>query len=427
METREPRPEVLASGTLSGLDRPPSRAADLSFDLERLLHPVDPGTFKTEYWEKRPLVISRKDCSYYQPLLSLSEIDYILAHSRMQSSDIRIVRNGQETPVSNLMGPGGNLSAGGIEAMYQAYRKGSTIVLLYLQERWPPLRRLCQSLAVELSAGIQVNVYLTPPNARGLQTHYDTHDVFVLQTHGAKRWRIYHPSVELPLLQEPYNAAKGKDPGEPLVDTTLNSGELIYIPRGYLHDALSLESTSLHLTVGIKPVTWATVILSAIQSVINQDSRLRESLPPGFAADERLRKESEARLSEIITSIFDQIRPEAAIDDARNGALLARYPSLEGHLLDLEAERLVSLDTSVRRRADIQCTLTRDTDYIYLHFHGKIVRMPAHVETDLRFIIAETGEFTADDLPGELDSAGRVLLVRRLLKEGFLTIKGIAT
>src|SRR5438445_2220104 len=188
MDANETQSVVLASGSLGGPDYPPSQDADLSFDLERLLHPLDPGTFKTEYWEKRPLVISRSDRSYYQPLLSLSEVDNILSHSRIQSSDIRIVRNGQETPVSNLMGLGGNLSAGGIEAMYQAYRKGSTIVLLFLQERWPSLRRLCQSLAVELSAGIQTNVYLTPPKARGLQTHYDTHDVFVLQTHGAKRW-----------------------------------------------------------------------------------------------------------------------------------------------------------------------------------------------------------------------------------------------
>jgi hypothetical protein len=115
-------------------------------------------------------------------------------------------------------------------------------------------------------------------------------------------------------------------------------------------------------------------------------------------------------LSDIITSVFDQIRPEAAIDDAKNRALPARYPSLEGHLLDLEAERLVNLGTSVRRRVDIQWTLTRDMYYIYLHFHSRIVCMPAYVETDLRFIVAETGEFTADDLPGEPDSAGRVLL-----------------
>jgi hypothetical protein len=76
-------------------------------------------------------------------------------------------------------------------------------------------------------------------------------------------------------------------------------------------------------------------------------------LPPGFALDETLRRKSEAKLNELIISVCDQIKPSAAISEASNRALLARYPSLEGHLLDLEFARLVGLDTRVRRRADI--------------------------------------------------------------------------
>jgi hypothetical protein len=212
-----------------------------------------------------------------------------------------------------------------------------------------------------------------------------------------------------------------KNPGGPTVETTLNSGDLLYIPRGYLHDAVSLESSSLHLTIGIKPVTWASVILDAVQVVIDQDSRMRESLPPGFVLDETLQRQSEARLSELVASVCNQIKPDAAISEASNRALLARYPSLEGHLLDLESERLVDLDTKFRRRADIQWTLSGDTESTYLHFHGKVVRMPANVKTDLHFI-GETEEFTANALPGGFDPESRILLVCNLLREGFLTI-----
>lgn len=394
---------------------------NLSTDLERLIHPLNLGTFKAQYWEQQPLILNRSDPSFYKYLLSLSDVDHILSHSSIRSSDIRILQDGQEIPISKLTAAGANLSAGGLEAVYQQHRKGSTINLLFLHERWPPLRKLCQSITAELSAGVQVNVYLTPPNERGLKTHYDTHDVFVLQTHGAKRWRIYHSPIRLPLFDARYIADVSRDPGEPRVDITLNSGDLIYIPRGYLHDAVSLESNSLHLTIGIKPVTWASVILDAVQAVIDQDSRIRESLPLGFVLDETLQKQSEARLSELIASVCGQIKPDAAISEAKNRALLARYPSLEGHLLDLESERLVNQDTSVRRRADIRWNLTKDTDHIYLHFHGKVVQMPAMVETDLRFI-GETDQFTASALPGEFDLESKILLVCRLLREGFLTV-----
>lgn len=392
----------------------------LGIDLEWLLRPIDLRTFKAQHWEQQPLILHRSDPSFYQSLLSLSDVDYILSHSSIRSSDIRLVHEGQEIPVGS-QSAGANLNAGGLEAVFQHYRKGSTISLLFLHEHWPALRRLCQSIAAELSAGVQVNVYLTPPNEKGLKTHYDTHDVFVLQTYGAKRWRIYDSPVKLPLPNQPYVADAGKHPGEPSAELVLNSGDLLYIPRGFLHDAQSLETSSLHLTIGIKPVTWASVISGAVQEVIDRDARFRESLPPGFASDVSLQAQSKAKLKELVACAFDLIKPDAAISEAGNRALMARYPSLEGHLLDLEFEDRVGLDTRVRRRTDIQWMSSVDEEYVYLHFHGKVVRMPVEVSRDLNFI-GQAPEFTANALPGEFEAESRLLLVRNLIREGFLTI-----
>jgi hypothetical protein len=46
--------------------------------------------------------------------------------------------------------------------------------------------------------------------------------------------------------------------------------------------------------------------------------------------------------------------------------------------------------------------------------------MPGFVESDVRFM-QRAPDFAADELPGELDADGRLVLVRRLLFEGFLT------
>jgi hypothetical protein len=283
------------------------------------------------------------------------------------------------------------------------------------------LQDLCQSIATELSAGVQVNVYLTPPGERALDTHYDTHDVFVLQTHGTKRWRIYDSPFRLPLLEHPYRASDNWKIGPPLKELTLEPGDFIYLPRGYLHDAASLDSTSLHLTVGIKPVTWSSVLLDAVRWATDRDPRLRESLPPGFTVNEQLRTQSETRLRELVASLVDQMDAKAIIDDAANRALLAAYPSLDRHLLDLEDERSVTLETAIRRRPNIPWQLSGDDEHVYLRFHGKVIRMPAEVTEELRFI-TQAERFTAQDLPGELDSPGRLVLVRRLLREGFVTV-----
>ena len=67
------------------------------------------------------------------------------------------MQEGHEISIGNRPA-GSNLNAGGLEAIFQHYRKGSTISLLFLHEHWPPLKKLCQSIAIVMSAGVQVNV-----------------------------------------------------------------------------------------------------------------------------------------------------------------------------------------------------------------------------------------------------------------------------
>jgi hypothetical protein len=73
---------------------------------------------------------------------------------------------------------------------------------------------------------------------------------------------------------------------------------------------------------------------------------------------EAIRHQSEERLVELVASLVNHIEPKAAMDEATMMALLAAYPSLEGHLLDLDAEDGVSRETSVRRRTDIPWILS---------------------------------------------------------------------
>jgi hypothetical protein len=107
--------------------------------------------------------------------------------------------------------------------------------------------------------------------------------------------------------------------------------------------------------------------------------------------------------------------------DTVDATRLGRTPVLDGHLLDLDAEQSVTLDTVVRRRRSVPWRLTSEGDRVCIAFHGKIVSMPDYVEADMRFIAA-ADEFAGADLPGELDDPGNLCLVRRLLREGFLTL-----
>jgi ribosomal protein L16 Arg81 hydroxylase len=395
-----------------------------SFDLARLVAPVDVETFARQHWERAPLVVQRDDPSYYDDLLSLDDADHVLTHTSIRSPDVRLVREGKEVPLGTLRSVGANHSAGGLEALYQEYRGGTTIILPFLHERWPPLRRLCQSLAAEMSAAAQVNVYITPPEAQGFAAHYDSHDVFVLQTAGSKHWQVFAAPMSLPLAEAHYDRERAADPGPALHDLTLQAGDLIYIPRGYVHCATSMESLSVHLTVGVMPVTWASVIREAVEAAFEDDVSLRASLPLGFARSDEVSERAVRHLEELLARTIERIDVGDAITDAGVRARALRSPSLDGHLKDLDAVSNMNLDTRLMVRPGTEWVLRHDPEGVSLEFHGKRMSLPPQAEPATRFVVTTNSAFQGRELPGTLNEEGTLVLLRRLLREGFLRLPG---
>ena len=389
------------------------------FGLSRLLAPIDTATFEHEYWERRTLLIRRADPLYYKELFSLDAADLMISTASRKSPNIRIVKDGEERTLEGSIPP--DHACLYTEHVLSAYRTGSTVVLPFVHERWPPLQDLCAALSADCSTGFQVNAYLTPPGEQGLGVHYDTHDVFVLQVEGVKHWRLFGSPMPLPLPSQPYREGAVPEPVETEV-FGLNAGDLLYLPRGFMHEAISKHEPSLHLTVGVLPITWAEVICAAVESTVADDVTFRRSLPLGFAKDGSPCQDLEERVQHLLGVLARQTSCKTAVENARARAQLAIRPTLRGHLRDLKSETNVTVDTAVMKRERLQWSLSRDDGEMCLSFHGKRLSMPGYVEADLRFMVAATGPFAGSSLPGPLDQHGRVTLVRRLLREGFLTL-----
>ena len=110
------------------------------------------------------------------------------------------------------------------------------MVLPALQRTWAPLRQLCAALEDEFSHPVHANAYLTPGDSPGFTPHYDTHEVFVLQIAGTKRWRVFQPPQPLPHRSQPFTPIGYALPA-PLLELELKPGDLLYLPRGYVHAA----------------------------------------------------------------------------------------------------------------------------------------------------------------------------------------------
>ena len=240
--------------------------------------------------------------------------------------------------------------------MLAEWERGATIVLQGLHLHRPELGAFCRSLERTLGHPTQVNAYYTPRSAQGLPVHHDTHDVFVLQVSGEKRWLVYEPAFELPLRNQKYSAEMG-GPGEPVHDLVLGPGDTLYLPRGWLHEALTSDSDSLHLTVGVNVVTWLDAFKAALDEC-GDELGFRRSIAEGDADElvEALRGRLIRRRGRATRG--RKARPDAAPDPRRPAvpAASARRPRCrnrgraagDGTRPLLRAQRIVRTD--IRRQ-----------------------------------------------------------------------------
>ncbi|BCB90448.1 hypothetical protein Psuf_077610 [Phytohabitans suffuscus] len=172
---------------------------------------VEPAKFAGAYWGRAPLLSRAADLGGpdgFRDLLSPADADELLSRRGLRTPFLRVARDGEVLPAYRFAGGGG---AGAEvpdqvldERVLALYADGATLVLQGLHRLWPPLVDLARELGGQLGQPLQVNAYLTPAASQGFATHYDTHDVFVLQVDGRKRWRVHEP-----VLPDPWNASRG--------------------------------------------------------------------------------------------------------------------------------------------------------------------------------------------------------------------------
>ncbi|WP_431304528.1 cupin domain-containing protein [Sediminicoccus sp. BL-A-41-H5] len=239
---------------------------------------VDEALALREGLEWRHFKGSRPD--RFAPLLSIADLDAHLRTDGARTPRIAMAdeaRNGSAgVPEEEFALPDGRVD---LPRLLERFDAGASLVVSQFHETHPPLGKFCRGLERLFLHAVQSNIYLTPPAAQGFRTHFDTHDVLVLQVEGRKRWRIWDGErVERPTRRTPW---PGNMPpiGEPHV-LVLEPGDALYIPRGIMHDAATeAGERSLHATIGFMEASWAQAIRALLDEAELADPALRESIP----------------------------------------------------------------------------------------------------------------------------------------------------
>jgi ribosomal protein L16 Arg81 hydroxylase len=391
----------------------------MSLSFERLLYPVPPAQFFADVYEKKPLVIPAQDRTRFDQLLSVAAIDRFLATTSPCHPDVFLVDASRDLPPEEYSFQNG-MPAGRIDLprVYQHFAAGATISISHLQECLPELAALCRATEKVFSHHFQTNIYLSPPNAQGFKTHFDSHDVFVLQIAGSKIWTLNDTGIELPLHGQRFEP--GVHTAGPVTqEFTLRPGDLLYCPRGLYHAARSNDEVSLHITLGLIGKTWADVVTESLSEAVLATPAFRANLPVGYADEGFDRTAARAIFRTLVETFANEAKVDGILDRMAEDFVKSRRPDHSGGLQEFDGAPEITFDTRVVPKPDLLYLLREESEQLTILFGPSQITMPAFTADSVRFAL-RGAPFAVRDLPEPLDDAGTVVLVKRLIREGLL-------
>ncbi len=361
----------------------------------------DAQAFIDKVWASR---IHTHHCDELLRFLRLDDVDELLSSSAIRTPAVRVAKDGRVLPSADFTRSAtiaGSPLTGLVDArkVFDLFGAGATIILQGLHRYWPPVAGLVRELELQLGHPCQANAYLTPPGSQGFARHRDSHQVFVFQTHGSKTWEVEDDAGERQVHMEP--------------------GVCMYLPTGTPHAARTEQSASLHVTVGINEVTYADAVRPLLDTLLTDDG-FGDPVPAAYGEDlTGFAAEIRSRL-DVLADRLREADPHAAATGQVRRFLTTRPSRLRGALNDLAAPE-INDDTRVSRREGSVCHLEEAGDRLRVLLGDRQLLVPARVAAPLEHIRTHPS-LRPRDLDQWLDAPGRLVLIRRLVREGLLRV-----
>jgi ribosomal protein L16 Arg81 hydroxylase len=165
-------------------------------------------------------------------------------------------------------------------AVYSQLRAGATLVINRIEGHSLECRRLCAHVGRFAGLATTSNAYLSFSGAGTFGKHWDTHDVFAIQLFGRKRWLVYPPTFPLPLSHHASESFSQPAADCAELDVVLDPGDVLYLPRGWWHQAIPLAQPSFHLSVGTYTATVHDYLMWFSAGFLAQQPGARRALMP---------------------------------------------------------------------------------------------------------------------------------------------------
>jgi bifunctional lysine-specific demethylase and histidyl-hydroxylase NO66 len=262
-----------------------------------LIAPTEVRSFRADYYGKRPLHIRREGVER-PDILDWARFNRALAVTPYWTEDsLKLYFNNRAALRDSYCDPADGrgravVNSAKVKALVAL---GASVIANHIQRVSPEVGAVVRALEEEFAARVFANVYCSFRNVQAFQTHFDLHDVFAFQAEGEKVWRIYEGRADAPVAPLPPGEEAEqwliRTRGALLFEAHMKPGDVLYLPRGQYHDALTGAQASLHVTFGVAPAT-GIALFKLLEVVATHDREFREYLP-----DARNEAELRARLA----------------------------------------------------------------------------------------------------------------------------------
>lgn len=387
---------------------PGPRAAERA--APHFLAPYPVERFFAESWERSVLVIRRDDPDYFRRWITLEELDLLASSMTIPPTNFNLARGDNPLPQASYCA--GNYVDK--ERALALHEGGATIIMRAVEQWSPGLLRLRAHAEEFFGVATQLNVYLTPPSEKSTPPHWDTHDLFVCQLHGSKRWRLFEGARTLPLADERFRV-DADSVGRQCSEITLHAGDTLYLPRGTIHEPVA-DAYSAHVSIGVFHHRWVDVVQEVVQIVAAEEQNpLRRSLVDLDALhDGSALREVGATLA---AALADPVILASARERLERRFAAARAVDRGGRLLETARPTPLGVSTRFARRPGVALHTREGEAGMQLCWNDNYISVRAPMRAAVEHIV-EHAVVSPAELPGALSAEERTALCYALLELG---------
>lgn len=212
--------------------------------LEKLFCPLGSRDFhQTQYERSRPMLF-RGPRERFHHLASWETLAELIYNRNLQQAQLQVVQDSHYVPEQLYSYLGNGLGSRRHASWHNKVdpqrlesfvRNGASVILNSLHTIHEPARGLIKEIESRMATYAGVNLYATWRATPCFSTHWDDHDVYILQVRGQKVWRLWGEVRRQPLKRDVERNQVA--PSQPVWTGTLGEGDVLYIPRGWWHSA----------------------------------------------------------------------------------------------------------------------------------------------------------------------------------------------